>query len=79
MYTALLAKRGESPHLSEVEMEIGPLLIKHRPPLFNDYVRYRLYEIDVILKNISSSPSAKEREKHCLYLKEEYERLLEGA
>ena len=79
MYTALLAKCGESPALSEVELEIGPFLIKHRPPLFDEYVRYRLYEIDVILKNISSSPSAKEREEHCLYLKAEYEKLLEGA
>lgn len=79
MYTALLAKRGKSPHLSETEMEIGPFLIKYRPPLFEDYVRYRLYEIDVILKSISSSPSAKEREEHCLYLKAEYNRLLEGV
>ena len=78
MYTALLAKCGESPALSEVELEIGPFLIKHRPPLFDEYVRYRLYEIDVILKNISSSPSAKEREEHCLYLKREYEKLLKG-
>ena len=78
MYTAILAKRGESPVLSETELEIGPFLIKNRPPLFFDYVRYRLYEIDVILKSISSSPSAKVREEHCLYLKAEYEKLLKG-
>ena len=78
MYTALLATRGKSPAMDEIEMEIGPFLINHRPAFFDDYVRYRLYEIDTILKNISSSPSAKEREEHCIYLKTEYEKLLKG-
>lgn len=78
MYAALLARRGESPLLSEIEMEIGPYLIKHRPPLFNDYVKYRLYEIETILKSISSSPSAQSRKEHCLFLKAEYEKLLKG-
>lgn len=76
MYTALLAKRGKSEKLSEIQLEIGPFLIAHRPPLFEDYVRYRLYEIDAILKNTSSFLSAKEKREHCLFLKEEYEKLL---
>jgi len=77
MYAALLAVRGESAPLSETEMEIGPFLIMNRPPLFYDYVRYRLYEIDSIIKKLSGSESGAERKKHCLYLKEEYEKLLE--
>lgn len=77
MYTALLATRGNAPLLTDIESEIGPYLIKHRPPLFEDYVRYRLYEIDSILKNIKVSQSAQERKDYYLHLKEEYEKLLE--
>lgn len=76
MYTALLAKKGISEELTDIQAEIGPYLIKHRPPLFCDYVRYRLHETEVVLKNISSHPSAKERKEHFLYLKKEYEKLL---
>jgi tRNA (adenine22-N1)-methyltransferase len=78
MYTALLAVRGENYSLSQTQMEIGPYLINERPPLFPEYIRYRLYEIDTVLKNISSSESAQERKNHYLRLKEEYEKLLEA-
>lgn len=76
MYTALLAIRGEGEKLSETEMEIGPRLIEEKPPLFYEYVRYRLYEIDSILMKMGSSTGTKRR----LYesLKKEYEKLLEG-
>lgn len=78
MYTALLVKRGEMPPMTEVEAEIGPYLIKHTPPLFYDYIRYRLYEIESILESIGNTDSGKGRREHCLYLKEEYEKLLKG-
>ncbi len=74
MYSAILAMRGEGQNLSETEKEIGPVLIEKRPPLFYDYVRYRMYEIDSILKNMKDNDS--ERKAHFLYLKEEYEKLL---
>ncbi len=74
MYTAILAMRGEGQNLSETEKEIGPVLIKKRPPLFYDYVRYRLYEVETILKNMKDSTSGKK--EHFIYLKEEYEKLL---
>ena len=61
----------------ETEMEIGPFLAKNKPCHFYDYVRYRLYEIDSIIKKLSGNESGAERKKHCLYLKEEYEKLLE--
>ena len=74
MYTALLAMRGESRQFTDAEKEIGPVLIEKRPPLFYDYVRYRLYEIDTILKNMKDSTSG--RKEYILYLKNEYDKLL---
>lgn len=77
MYTALLCTRGERYTLTETEKEIGPLLIKERPLLFPDYVKYRLYEIESILKKMGDSTSSTKKE-HMLYLKNEYENLLKG-
>ena len=76
MYTALLAVRGEGENLSRVQKEIGPRLIESASPLFYDYVRYRLYEIDSILKSMGDAVS----DKRSVYetLKAEYEKLLEG-
>ena len=76
MYTALLATRGEGKSYSETELEIGPYLIKNTPPLFYDYVRYRLYEIDSILEKIGEN--ATDRKIQCESLKKEYENLLKG-
>lgn len=76
MYTALLAVRGESQSLSETEMEIGPVLIAEKPPLFYDYVRYRLYEIDSILRKMGDITG--EKRTQCETLKKEYENLLKG-
>lgn len=77
MYTALLCTRGEKYALTEIEKEIGPLLIKERPDLLPDYVKYRLYEIESILKKMGDVASSPKRE-HMLYLKNEYENLLKG-
>lgn len=76
MYTALLATRGKSKPLTETEMEIGPYLIRNTPPLFYDYVRYRLYEVDSVLGKMGKSDSL--RCAHYKHLKEEYENLLKG-
>lgn len=78
MYTAMLVKKGEPYPLTEIEMEIGPYLIENTPPLFYDYVRYRLYEIESIIKSIGDTQSGQGRREHCLYLKDEYEKLLKG-
>lgn len=77
MYVAMLVSKKPSPPLSRVECEIGPYLISHRPPLFEDYVRYRLYEIESILKKMGLSETNKKEEY--LYLKAEYERLIENG
>ena len=78
MYCALRAKRGCSSKFTETELEIGPYLIKNTPPLFYDYVRYRLYEIESILKIIGNTQSGADRKNHCVFLKSEYENLLRG-
>ncbi len=77
MYTALLCVRGEKYTLTEIEKEIGPLLIKEKPPLFDDYVKYRLYEIESILEKMGEDTSSPKKE-HMLFLKSEYENLLKG-
>ena len=77
MYTALLCTRGEKYSLTETEKEIGPLLIKDRPDLFPDYVKYRLYEIESILEKMGDGASSPKKE-HMLYLKKEYDNLLKG-
>ncbi len=74
MYTALLAVRGNSPKLTDVQKEIGPYLIENTPPLFYDYVRYRLYEINSILEKMGTA-SGEKREQY-ENLKLEYEKLL---
>ena len=57
------------------ELEIGPILIKERPPLFNDYVKYRLYEINSIYDKIISS-NASERLEEITTIKNLYEDLI---
>ena len=74
MYTAMLVMRGESESLTDVEKEIGPILIKKKEPLFFDYVRYRLYEINTVLDNMKDNKS--EKKNYFTYLKDEYENLL---
>ena len=74
MYVAMYVEKSSSSPLSRVECEIGPYLIKHRPLLFEDYVKYRLYEIESILKKMGSATSEKKDE--FLSLKDEYERLI---
>ena len=76
MYTALLAVRGNSQELNDVQKEIGPYLIENTPPHFYDYVRYRLYEINSILDKMGTA-SGEKREQY-ENLKLEYEKLLEG-
>ena len=74
MYTAMLVMRGEGQKLSDVEKEIGPVLIKKKEPLFFDYVRYRLYEITSVLDSMKDNKS--EKKDYFVYLKNEYENLL---
>lgn len=76
MYTSLLAVRGNSSKLTDVQKEIGPYLIENTPPLFYDYVRYRLYEINSILEKMGTASSEKREQYENLKL--EYEKLLEG-
>lgn len=76
MYVAMRAVRGKSRVLNEIELEIGPMLIKERPPLFCDYVLYRLYEINKVLGIIKGTDTAEEKIRKYTFLKTEYEKLL---
>ncbi len=78
MYVAMLCTRGENYTLSETQKEIGPYLIKNRPPLFYDYVRYRLYEVNAILNKMGTQVNADEKKEKYTFLKYEYESLLKG-
>lgn len=78
MYTALLCRRGEKYSLTETEKEIGPILIKEKPTLFQDYVKYRLYEIESILARMEKAGSFTGKRKHYQHIKDEYENLLKG-
>ncbi|MBR1968858.1 MAG: SAM-dependent methyltransferase [Clostridia bacterium] len=75
MYVAMLVSRGKMESLTLPELEIGPILIKERPPLFNDYVKYRLYEINSIYDKIISS-NASERLEEITTIKNLYEDLI---
>ena len=75
MYVAMLVSRGRMDNLSQAELEIGPILIKERPPLFNDYVKYRLYEINSIYNKLISS-NANERLCEITTIKNLYEDLI---
>ena len=86
MYVALLCTRSEKYALTETEKEIGPYLIDKRPPLFSEYVKYRLYEIESILSRMGVADSSADKKckflygkkEHMLYLKNQYENLLKG-
>ena len=75
MYIAMLVSRGRMESLTLPELEIGPILIKEKPPLFCDYVKYRLYEINSIYDKLSSS-NAIERLDEITTLKNLYEDLI---
>ncbi len=77
MYVCIFAARGKMPPLSETEAQIGPVLIKERPPLFKEYVRYRKREIDCALEKMRFAGSAWHRREEFENLKAEYERLID--
>lgn len=74
MYVAMRVTRGNMDKMSRTELEIGPCLIKERPPLFEKYVNYRLHEINCALDKMKGNCSAPRAEEY-MYLKNEYERL----
>lgn len=76
LYTAMYVERGAMPPLSETEAQIGPCLVKERPPLFEEYVRYRLYELEAALSQMERFPSAKEKRSEYSVLKKAYLKLI---
>ncbi len=69
-YTAMLVRPGEAPYmLTEAEMRIGPVLLKKRPPLLNEYLRDEQRKLRLAIQKIESSGTQAEA-------KQEYERLM---
>ncbi len=76
LYIAMYVERGAMSPLSETEAQIGPCLVKERPPLFEEYVRYRMYELDAALSQMKRFSSAKEKMHEYAALKKEYLKLI---
>jgi len=79
MYVAMLCRKGESPALTRTELEIGPSLIKERPPLFKEYVKFRLNEINIILERTEGIESAREKRNEFFMLREQYQKLIRSV
>lgn len=67
-YVSMLARPGSGPvSLSEAEKRLGPVLLKKRPPLFNDYVNDEIRKLRLALSKIERGGAAN---------RAEYERLI---
>ena len=47
-YTILSVKQGVSPSLTEAGLLLGPCLIKERPPVFLDYLNYKIEKLQAL-------------------------------
>lgn len=69
-YTAMLVRPNGAPYtLTEAEMRIGPVLLKKRPPLLNEYLCNERRKLRLAIQKIESSGTQAEA-------KQEYERLM---
>jgi tRNA (adenine22-N1)-methyltransferase len=65
-YPIMLAKKGQSAKLSDIEMEFGPVLLKKKPKPLKHFVRLRIEKTKVIRSKIAKSNS----ERRDMLLKE---------
>ena len=70
-YPVMLAKRGQSVALSDIELEFGPVLLKKKPKPLKHFVRRRIEKTKVIKSKIEKSAS----ERRDMLIKELDERL----
>ena len=68
-YTIVAAEHGRM-ELSPEQAEFGPCLLAERPPLWEQYLRYRLGDIDQLLEKLSSHASREISERK-QYLQQE--------
>lgn len=54
-YFVLAARQGASPKYSDVEWQVGPLLIKRHHPLLVGYLRVKMEKLVVIINNLAFS------------------------
>lgn len=72
-YVIMAAEKG-SMSLSPEELEFGPCILKNKPELFFDWLRFRISGIDQILSSLSQIRTA-DAEKRCTALTEERKKL----
>ncbi len=70
-YPVILAKKGQSAELSDIELEFGPVLLKKKPKPLKFFVRQRIEKTKVIRSKIAKSNS----DRREMLLKELDERL----
>jgi len=58
IYVILSAYPGKRPRPTELELYLGTALIKTRPPLFNEYVREKLFKLKRISNGMEKSSQA---------------------
>jgi tRNA (adenine22-N1)-methyltransferase len=56
-YPILLARRGESAALSDIELEFGPVLLQKKPEALKQYVRRRIADTRAIRTRLENSAS----------------------
>ena len=61
-YPVILAGKGESEPLSELEMELGPVILKKRPDALGKLLRTRIKTVTKIIENIGP-PDSPEKQK----------------
>ncbi|NLW07732.1 MAG: SAM-dependent methyltransferase [Clostridia bacterium] len=72
-YFILVARQGKSPAYSDIEWQLGPLLLKHRHPLLAGYLRRKMEKLAIAIDQMASSQKAAarlQREQFITKLKE---------
>ncbi|MBC7326470.1 MAG: SAM-dependent methyltransferase [Moorella sp. (in: Bacteria)] len=72
-YPILAAGQGKSPSYSDLEWQVGPLLVQCRHPLLREYLLYKMEKITGVLRRLEDGRSSRTRERHA-----ELKRQLEG-
>ncbi|MBR0104258.1 MAG: SAM-dependent methyltransferase [Firmicutes bacterium] len=62
-YTILSVKKGISPNLSKSELLLGPCLIKEKPPVFLDYLKYKIEKLQALSDTLSEKDTPGARAK----------------
>ncbi|WP_258360235.1 tRNA (adenine(22)-N(1))-methyltransferase [Moorella sulfitireducens] len=62
-YVILAAGRGPSPAYSELEWDVGPLLLQRRHPLLQDYLIHKMEKLSAAVKQLASGRGTRARDR----------------